>query len=274
MSASKAHDQTHKRWPWRPSWRVEGGICGFRDRRDVTVHVLTWLEFQRDKKAARRMSGTGETVSIAGSGEEGEAAIKAQKDLFASNFSKTRKERIKAGALYLAALAYRCLPELRTLPCSRVIPMATQYSNDANYGNWELSADCANSARRLLQQDGVRQDQVTQVRGYADQLLRVKSNPVDPSNRRISILVKNLVAAPARSERGAGVGEGFVAGAGWFSGQTGFGAAGFANKKRQPAGRGRGMGRRRRIRRRVPRQRRNLRRREACWPGLRPSCRG
>ena len=43
----------------------------------------------------------------------------------------------------------------------------------------------------LLQQDGVRSDQVTQVRGYADQMLRVKNNPTDPSNRRISILVKN-----------------------------------------------------------------------------------
>jgi chemotaxis protein MotB len=32
---------------------------------------------------------------------------------------------------------------------------------------------------------------VTQVRGYADQFLRVKNNPYDPSNRRISILVKN-----------------------------------------------------------------------------------
>ena len=42
-----------------------------------------------------------------------------------------------------------------------------------------------------LQQDGVRSDQVTQVRAYADQLLRVKNNPFDPSNRRISILVKN-----------------------------------------------------------------------------------
>jgi chemotaxis protein MotB len=68
---------------------------------------------------------------------------------------------------------------------------ATQYSNDASYSNWELSADRANSARRLLQQDGVRANQVTQVRGYADQFLRVKSNPYDPSNRRISILVKN-----------------------------------------------------------------------------------
>jgi chemotaxis protein MotB len=43
----------------------------------------------------------------------------------------------------------------------------------------------------LLQQDGVRVNQVTQVRGYADQMLRVKNNPTDPSNRRVSILVKN-----------------------------------------------------------------------------------
>jgi chemotaxis protein MotB len=42
-----------------------------------------------------------------------------------------------------------------------------------------------------MQQDGVRSNQVTQVRGYADQMLRVKSNPFDPSNRRISILIKN-----------------------------------------------------------------------------------
>ncbi len=84
--------------------------------------------------------------------------------------------------------------ELKTLPNSLLIEGhtdATQYSTDANYSNWELSADRANSARRLLQQGGVRQDQVTQVRGYADQFLRVKNNPYDPSNRRISILVKN-----------------------------------------------------------------------------------
>jgi chemotaxis protein MotB len=84
--------------------------------------------------------------------------------------------------------------ELSTLPNELLIEGhtdATQYSTDTNYGNWELSADRANSARRLMQQGGVRSDQVTQVRGYADQFLRVKSNPYDPSNRRISILVKN-----------------------------------------------------------------------------------
>jgi chemotaxis protein MotB len=84
--------------------------------------------------------------------------------------------------------------ELKTLPNQLLIEGhtdASQYSTNTNYSNWELSADRANAARRLLQQDGVRSDQVTQVRGYADQLLRVKSNPYDPSNRRISILVKN-----------------------------------------------------------------------------------
>lgn len=85
--------------------------------------------------------------------------------------------------------------ELKTLPNALLIEGhtdAAQYSSDKNYSNWELSADRANSARRLMQQSGVRGDQVTQVRGYADQMLRVKNNPYDPSNRRISILVKNV----------------------------------------------------------------------------------
>ncbi len=62
----------------------------------------------------------------------------------------------------------------------------------------ELSADRANSARRLMQHDGVRSDQVSQVRGYADQMLRVPANPYDPTNRRITILVKNEPGVPAK----------------------------------------------------------------------------
>lgn len=85
--------------------------------------------------------------------------------------------------------------ELKTLPNHLLIEGHTdakQYSHDANYSNWELSADRANAARRLMQANGLRPDQVTQIRGYADQMLRVKNNPYDPSNRRISILVKNV----------------------------------------------------------------------------------
>lgn len=84
--------------------------------------------------------------------------------------------------------------ELKTLPNKLLIEGhtdATPYSKNADYSNWELSADRANAARRLMQESGVRADQVTQVRGFADQMLRDPKNPFDPSNRRITILVKN-----------------------------------------------------------------------------------
>ena len=80
---------------------------------------------------------------------------------------------------------------------------AQAYSSDEGYTNWELSADRANSARRLLQQDGVGKSQISQVRGYADQLLRVKNNPLDPSNRRISLIVQ-WVELPVPPEAASG----------------------------------------------------------------------
>ena len=106
-------------------------------------------------------------------------------------FYESGSARLSASGQELLALL---ASELKTLPNDLLIEGHTDaapYSQDTGYSNWELSADRANADRRLLQAGGVRQDQVTQVRGYADQMLRVKSNPYDPSNRRISILVKN-----------------------------------------------------------------------------------
>jgi chemotaxis protein MotB len=66
------------------------------------------------------------------------------------------------------------------------------YTGSASYGNWELSTDRANAARRLMQENGVRADQVTQIRGFADQRLRKPEAPLDPSNRRISLIVQYM----------------------------------------------------------------------------------
>ncbi len=66
---------------------------------------------------------------------------------------------------------------------------ATPYQAGQAYTNWELSADRANAARRIMLGRGVRPDQVKAVRGYADQRLRNAKNPKDPSNRRISVIV-------------------------------------------------------------------------------------
>ena len=67
------------------------------------------------------------------------------------------------------------------------------YATSGNYSNWELSTDRANAARRLMQANGIRTDQVTQVRGFADQRLRKPENPLDASNRRISLIVQYIV---------------------------------------------------------------------------------
>ncbi|HZQ70889.1 MAG TPA: flagellar motor protein MotB [Terriglobales bacterium] len=67
------------------------------------------------------------------------------------------------------------------------------YSGSREYGNWELSADRANAARRLMQQNGLGANQVVEVRGYADQQLRKPDAPLDPSNRRISVIVQYIV---------------------------------------------------------------------------------
>jgi chemotaxis protein MotB len=64
------------------------------------------------------------------------------------------------------------------------------FAAHGNYGNWELSTDRANMARRLMQGNGIGEQQVTQVRGYADQRLRKPADPTDPSNRRISVIVQ------------------------------------------------------------------------------------
>jgi chemotaxis protein MotB len=67
------------------------------------------------------------------------------------------------------------------------------YAPSATYGNWELSADRANAARRVMQANGVLADQVTQVRGFADQRLRKPDAPLDPANRRISLIVQYII---------------------------------------------------------------------------------
>ncbi len=58
-----------------------------------------------------------------------------------------------------------------------------------DYSNWELSSDRANTARRILEENGVRQNQVLQVRGFADRNLKHPDQPMDAANRRVSVLV-------------------------------------------------------------------------------------
>lgn len=97
-----------------------------------------------------------------------------------------------AGMRLLRALA----AELRGMPNRIVVEGHTDsrpFRNTATsgaYGNWELSVDRANAARRLLHESGIETAQVVEVRGFADQKLLDPENPADPKNRRISVVVK------------------------------------------------------------------------------------
>ncbi|MGE0813463.1 MAG: flagellar motor protein MotB [Vicinamibacterales bacterium] len=68
---------------------------------------------------------------------------------------------------------------------------ARPFGAGGQYSNWELSADRANAARRVMEAVGLVPGQVRGVRGFAATQLRVPSDPLDPRNRRVSIVVRS-----------------------------------------------------------------------------------
>lgn len=65
----------------------------------------------------------------------------------------------------------------------------SHYGSSASYSNWELSADRANAARRMLEEASLDSKRIVEVRGYADTRLRNAKDPSAPENRRISIFL-------------------------------------------------------------------------------------
>lgn len=70
-------------------------------------------------------------------------------------------------------------------------------SGDKGYSNWELSADRANASRRELIIGGMDTNKVLQVIGLSSAVLFDKNEPLNPINRRISIVVMNERAEKA-----------------------------------------------------------------------------
>jgi chemotaxis protein MotB len=113
-------------------------------------------------------------------------------------------------------LLARLAAEINRLPNTVLIEGHTDakpYPGAASYTNWELSADRANSARRIMQESGMRPNQVAQVRGFADQRLRMPNDPTNPANRRVSLIIQYLTKKPGQDPAAAKPGAAPVEGA-------------------------------------------------------------
>lgn len=111
-----------------------------------------------------------------------------------------------------SAQMYEKMEELLTLITDIVLDMpneisirghtdAVRYSPGAKYTNWELSADRANSSRRVMLETGMPIDRLNNVMGKASREPLIVDNPLDPRNRRITlILLKESLTSPAPDE--------------------------------------------------------------------------
>jgi chemotaxis protein MotB len=83
---------------------------------------------------------------------------------------------------------------------------ARPYSGgERGYSNWELSADRANASRRELVAGGIEEKKIARVVGLSSSVLFDRSDPLNPSNRRISIIVMNKRAEEAATKEGGTV---------------------------------------------------------------------
>jgi chemotaxis protein MotB len=62
---------------------------------------------------------------------------------------------------------------------------------DKGYSNWELSADRANASRRELIAGGLDEGKIIRIMGLGSAVMLNDADPMDPVNRRVSIIVMN-----------------------------------------------------------------------------------
>jgi chemotaxis protein MotB len=83
---------------------------------------------------------------------------------------------------------------------------ATPYSGgERGYSNWELSSDRSNAVRRELLLGGMQEGRIARVVGLASAVLLDPSDPTNPINRRVSIIVMNKKAEAAALRDGGTV---------------------------------------------------------------------
>ena len=94
---------------------------------------------------------------------------------------------------YMVSILQALVPVLNDMPNRIIVTGHTDSlpyaKGEEGYSNWELSSDRANAARRILVHAGLASKKFIRVIGTADTMMQAGSDPADPVNRRISVLV-------------------------------------------------------------------------------------
>ena len=167
-----------------PAHSGEGLKVERRTMSDVRHEIEAALERTPDLERLRQnvqFSVTGEGLRI--------DLLETEQGLF---FPSGSIQPTPAGERLLAGVAAQMaqMPNLLVIEGHTDARPFRDQGPDPAYGNWELSAERANVARRILHAHGVRPEQIVEVRGFADQHLLRPNAPDDPANRRISLVVK------------------------------------------------------------------------------------
>uniref|UniRef100_I2Q435 Flagellar motor protein n=1 Tax=Desulfovibrio sp. U5L TaxID=596152 RepID=I2Q435_9BACT len=137
----------------------------------------------------------------------GQVSVTQEKDkVRVEIMDKSDRPLFDLGGVALLPDAQRILAAVTDVVRKDGIKVAIEGHTDAyrysgTYSNWDLSAGRALSARRLMLQQGLPPDQVAAVSGFADTRPYVPGKPLDPRNRRISLL---LYREPKPGETPAG----------------------------------------------------------------------
>jgi chemotaxis protein MotB len=181
---------------------TKGG--GFFEQNKMVVGQRVADDLLKRQQDSLRLAGMGKEIAEQLAGEKGLKELAGQvkleivrEGLRIELLDKSESFFFDVGTATLNEDARRILAligsELKKLPNKIIIEGHTDgrpYSRADGYGNFELSAERANSARRLLVANGVESKRVDEVRGCADSRLRNPADPYDVTNRRISIIVK------------------------------------------------------------------------------------
>lgn len=185
----------------------EGGrivVAPQSEERDIpSADLAEFLRQQQHQAQERTLRGIGDTLRAVIAARPEFSRLKDQIEIAitdeglriellekdGSSFFETGDAQLKSSAVsVLRAIA----SEVRTLPNPIVLEGHTDsrpYAANSARSNWDLSTERANSARRVIEQFGVRAEQIAQIRGYADKKLRYPDNPYEVRNRRVSIVI-------------------------------------------------------------------------------------